>query len=148
MRLTGTLIVGRLVALQSHCQLMFFSDAMHTLDMARTSDRQVSAVLSYTHTHTQNTHERTHKTHTHVHTHTQTISTFTPVGSLSLNGLRMRVCVYSTGIVRNELICGYANVMHTSSSFRPHTHTHILIPFEEREPTWLIVDIAHTHTHT
>ena len=29
-----------------------------------------------------------------------------------------------TGIVRNELICGYASVLHTSSSFRPHTHTH------------------------
>ena len=34
------------------------------------------------------------------------------------------VLVYSTGIVRNELICGYANVVHTSSSFRPRTRTH------------------------
>ena len=35
------------------------------------------------------------------------ISTFSPVGSLSSNGLRMRV--HSTGIERNELrICGYA----------------------------------------
>ena len=36
----------------------------------------------------------------------------------------VRVLVYSTSFIRNELICGYANVLHTSSSFRPHTHTH------------------------
>ena len=54
------------------------------------------------------------------------------------------MCVYSTGIVRNELMCGYANVVHTSSSFHTHihTHTHILIPFEDSEPTGLNVDIA------
>ena len=55
----------------------------------------------------------------------------------------VRMLVYSTGIVRNELICGYANVVHTSSSFRPHTHTmthtHTLSTFsyhpdEDREP--------------
>ena len=34
------------------------------------------------------------------------------------------VLVYCTGIVRNELICGYAKVVHTSSSYRTHTHTH------------------------
>ena len=45
-----------------------------------------------------------------------------------------------TGIVRNEQIRGYANVLPTSSSFRPHTHT--LIPFEDREPTGLKVDTA------
>ena len=28
--------------------------------------------------------------------------------------------------VRKELICGYANVVHTSSSFRPHTHSYHL----------------------
>ena len=41
-------------------------------------------------------------------------------------------------------ICGYANVVHTSSSFRPHTHTHthILIPFEDSVPMGLKVDIA------
>ena len=57
----------------------------------------------------------------------------------------MRLLVLSTGIVRNELKCGYANVVHTSSSFRPHTHTHthILIPFEDSEPTGLKVDIAY-----
>ena len=54
----------------------------------------------------------------------------------------MRVLVHSTGIVRNELKCGYANVVHTLSSFRTHTHTHILIPFEDSEPTGLKVDIA------
>ena len=37
----------------------------------------------------------------------------------------VHVCaVHSTGIVQNELKCGYANVVHTSSSFRPHTRTH------------------------
>ena len=41
------------------------------------------------------------------------ISTFSRVGSLSSNGLRMRVFVYSTGIVQNELIRGDANVVHT-----------------------------------
>ena len=34
----------------------------------------------------------------------------------------------------------YVNVVHTSSSFRPHTY--ILIPFEDRKPTGLKVDIA------
>ena len=72
------------------------------------------------------------------------MSTFSPVGSPSSNGLRMRVCVClcqcSTGIVRNvELICGYANVVHTSSSFRPHTHTHTHARTHAR---------THTHTHT
>ena len=42
------------------------------------------------------------------------ISTFSPVGSLSSNGIRMRVFVYIyASIARNELICGYANVEHT-----------------------------------
>ena len=67
----------------------------------------------------------------------------------------MRVLVYSTGIVQNEPICGYANVVHTSSSFRPHTHTdtdtdthtHTLSTFsyhsdEDCEPTGLKADIA------
>ena len=63
----------------------------------------------------------------------------------------VHVLVYSTGIARNELICGYANVVHASSySVHTHTHahtharthTHILIPFEDREPTGLKVDIA------
>ena len=53
------------------------------------------------------------------------ISTFNPVGLRSLNGMRMFVCVY-TGIVLNELIRGYAKVVHTLSSFPPHTHTHYL----------------------
>ena len=60
------------------------------------------------------------------------------------------VCIALAGIVQNELICGYANVVHTSSSFRPHTHTqhthtqhtHSPIPFEDSEPTGLKVDIA------
>ena len=49
-------------------------------------------------------------------------------------------CACGTGIVQNELICWYAKVVHISSSFHPHTH--ILIPFEDREPTGLKVDIA------
>ena len=69
----------------------------------------------------------------------------------------LSLCVYA-GIVWNKLICGYANIVHTSGSFLPctyarththtqkhthtHTHTHILILFEDREPTWLNVDIA------
>ena len=49
----------------------------------------------------------------------------------------------STGIAWNELICGYANVVYTSSdSAHTHTHTHTLIPFEDCKPTGLIVDIA------
>ena len=39
-------------------------------------------------------------------------------------------CVY-TGIAQNEQISEYANVVHTSSSFRPHTHV-----------------CAHTHTQS
>ena len=68
-------------------------------------------------------------------------STFSRVGSLSSNSLRMHVyvIVYSTGIIRNELrICGYAIVVHTSGSFCTHTH----IPFEDRELTGLKVVIA------
>ena len=52
----------------------------------------------------------------------------------------MGVLVYCTSIVRNELIYGFANVLHTSSSFRPRTN--ILIPFEDHELTGLKVDIA------
>ena len=52
----------------------------------------------------------------------------------------MCMLVYSTGIVQTELISGYASIVHTSSSFCPHTH--ILIPFEDHEPTGLKVDIA------
>ena len=57
------------------------------------------------------------------------ISTFSPVGSLSSDGLRMRVCVCLC-VAWNELIREYASVVYTLSSFRPHTHTH-----------------THTHTH-
>ena len=72
------------------------------------------------------------------------ISTFNPVGLRSLNGMRMFVCVY-TGIVLNELIRGYAKVVHTLSSFPPHTHTHTL--FAGPKPIELKVDIADMFTN-
>ena len=72
-------------------------------------------------------------------------------------------------IAQNELICGYASVVYTLSSFRLHTHTHcdthtrmhtracehththcdthIPIPFENRKPTGLKVDIANLNSH-
>ena len=62
-----------------------------------------------------------------------------------------------TGIVWNEWIHGYANVVRTSSSFCTHTHTpthslcvshtHILITFEDCELTGLKVDIAGESAH-
>ena len=92
-----------------------------------------------------------------------TISTFSPVGLLSSNGLRMCVCVlvYSTwlasGKVRNELIIMWIcqrsphTRMHTLSHTHTHSlslsHTHTLIPFEDREPTGLNVDTAFNFTH-
>ena len=53
----------------------------------------------------------------------------------------MRVLVYSTGMLQNEPICGYASVVNTSSSFGTHTYTHTDTPYEDREPTGK-VDIA------
>ena len=52
-------------------------------------------------------------------------------------------------IAWNELVRGYAIVVYTLSSFRPpppptHTHTPILIPFEDRKQLGLKVDIADT----
>ena len=84
----------------------------------------------------------------HTHTHSPAVSTFSPVSSLSSNDLRTcaHVLAYTTDIAQNELICGYVSVVHTSSSFR--THTHILIPFEDCELTGLKVDIAHSLAHT
>ena len=71
------------------------------------------------------------------------IPTFSPVGSLSSNGLRMCVCVrvlvYSTCIVRNELICGHANVVYISV----HTHTHARTHARTAAHT-----STHTRTHT
>ena len=58
----------------------------------------------------------------------------------------VRVLMYSTGIVRNELICvGMPTlcILQVHSVYtHTHTHTHILIPFEDREPTGLKVDTA------
>ena len=76
----------------------------------------------------------------------EAMSTFSPVGLLSSDGLRMRVCVClctdSTGIIRNELICGYASVVHTSSSFCPHTCAHACM-----HSRMCARMCAHTHTH-
>ena len=85
------------------------------------------------------------------------ISTFSPVGKLSSNGLRVRVCVrvlvYSTGIeqITDMWTCqrsAYFNPIPSTHArarahTHTHTHTHILIPFEDREPTGLKVDIAY-----
>ena len=55
----------------------------------------------------------------------------------------MHVLVYSTGVVWYELMCAYANVVHTSVQFYSvHTHTHILIPFADCELIGLKVDIV------
>ena len=56
------------------------------------------------------------------------ISTFSSIDLLSSTGLRIcvLVVVYSTSIVQNELICGYASALHTLSSFHPHAHTLIV----------------------
>ena len=75
-------------------------------------------------------------------TNMSVISTFSPVSSLSSNGLRMCVCV-CLWIVRNELIHGYASVVYTLSSFRPHTHTHISAHTQVHTHT-----LSHTHTIT
>ena len=70
------------------------------------------------------------------------ISTFSPVCSLSSNGLRMRVLVHSTGIVRNELIHGAMTtqcILKFFPSAHTHTHTHMRA---------LARTHAHTYTHT
>ena len=56
----------------------------------------------------------------------------------------MRVLVYSTDIVRNELISGYAThtCMRAHTYMHTQTHTHILVPSEDREPTGLKMDIG------
>ena len=61
-------------------------------------------------------------------------------------------CACGTGIVWNELIHWYANVVHTSASFRPHRHTHThactqhntthTAQYIDREPMGIKVDIA------
>ena len=62
-----------------------------------------------------------------LHASLQAISTFSPVSSLSSNGLRMHVCVCLCTEWTDMWI--YSNVVHTSSSFlpppptRPHTHS-------------------------
>ena len=60
------------------------------------------------------------------------ISTFSPICYLQMVWGCMCACAfaYSTGMVQNELIRRYANVVHTSSSFHPLTHT---FSFEDHE---------------
>ena len=73
--------------------------------------------------------------------HCMAIGTFSPVSSSSSNGLKMHVCVclcINTDIVRNELMW----ICQRRAYFKFIPSTHILIPFEDREPTRLKVDIA------
>ena len=74
------------------------------------------------------------------------MSTFSPVGSRSSNGMRMCVCVCVRG--RNDLeVCSTLAYPHISS-FRTmpvlhrNKHTRILKAFEDSEPTGLKADIA------
>ena len=65
----------------------------------------------------------------------------------------VRGLVYSTCIVRNELIRVYASVVHTSGSFRPHTRTHARTHARTHTHTHTHTRTharthAHTHTHT
>ena len=70
------------------------------------------------------------------------LSTFSPIGLRSSNGMRMCdcecVCVYGMNLkyAWHQFIPYYAGAIHK------HTHTHILKPFEDSEPTGLKVDIA------
>ena len=50
--------------------------------------------------------------------------------------------VYRTGIARNELIIMWICQRTAYLKFIPPTHTHILIPSEDSEPTGLKVNIA------
>ena len=85
--------------------------------------------------------------------------TFSPAGLRSSNGIGLCVCACvhacawtCTSIVWNELICGHANVVHTSSLLCLHTHmhahtnTHSHAIWAPRTPTVLEVGIAHMHT--
>ena len=72
-----------------------------------------------------------------------------PVASLSSNGLRMCACVCLCITLAqygmNSQLCGYANIVHTSSSFHTHTHTHthtFSYHLRTAKPTGLKVDIA------
>ena len=80
------------------------------------------------------------------------MSTFSPVGSWSSNGMRISVCVCVCG--RNELdvltTLAYSHVIcqfipYYASAIHKHTHTLILKPSEDSEPTGLKVDIAESH---
>ena len=58
---------------------------------------------------------------------------------------KKKVCVcVCAGIVLNELICGHVTIVHTSSSFHPHTHTHTL---EDCKPTGLEANTAKCATN-
>ena len=71
------------------------------------------------------------------------VSTFSPISSLSSNGMRMCVCVdgmnlstHCAGISTYQFIPYCANAIHS------HMHAGILKPFENNEPTGLKVDVA------
>ena len=68
------------------------------------------------------------------------MSTFSPIGSRSSNG-----CVCVDGMNLKYALCWHINISvhpYYASAIHKHTHTRILKPFEDSEPTGLKVDIA------
>ena len=76
------------------------------------------------------------------------MSTFSPVGLRSSNGMRMcvGVCVY--GMNLKYALPWHINISVHSILCQCHKHTHILRPFEDSKPTGLKVDIAKKNTKT
>ena len=78
------------------------------------------------------------------------MSTISPVGSQSSNGMRERECVCGVHVCVCVCVCVCVWHIHISVHSVPcqcynlhrHTHTHILKPFENSEPIGLKVDIA------
>ena len=72
------------------------------------------------------------------------MSTFSPVGSRSSDGMRVCVCVCVDGMNLKYALPWHIHIsVHSihASAVHKHMHTRILKPFEDSEPTGLIVDI-------